>query len=97
MNISGGVSPDTVRPERIVFHPSGFSFLPCILQRQEPIRVEALVPEPPVKGLIIPIICKFSRPNKFRFLLVCPFIHLLGDIIDKAQSENQHIALIQYN
>ena len=68
-----------MRSPLIVVSPPGLNLLPGIIQRQEPVDVQTLVPEAAIKRLDEGIVHRLARTAEVQryLVLICPLIHLL--------------------
>ncbi len=68
------IAQGTVRPEPVIVLPPALYLLSGIFDGQEPVHVQALVPEAAVKGLDEGIVHGLSRPREAQLyhVVVCP-------------------------
>lgn len=68
-------------PETIVFLAPVLGFIPCVVQRWEPVYIQALVAETAIKRFNVRAICWFTRPREIQHyvLVVGPAVERLAD------------------
>jgi hypothetical protein len=68
-------------PFGIVLDPPRFDDLPRLLQRREPVLIQAFRPEMPVETLDVRIVRRLAGPGEFELhaVLVRPSVECLGD------------------
>jgi len=58
------IAESAVGPIFVIVLPPTFDLVPGIIQAEEPVLVEAFLPEPTVEGLDIGIVCRLPWPGK---------------------------------
>ena len=53
-----------MRPLRVVFDPPGFDDPPDLRHRDEPVLVQALVPEPAIEALDVGVLVRLAWPDE---------------------------------
>ncbi|MCW0342270.1 hypothetical protein NB703_000363 [Pantoea ananatis] len=60
-----------MRPLAVIFHQPAISNLPCLIQRSEQIKIQALCPVRPVKTFDKGILRWLAGPDKFQYHTMC--------------------------
>jgi hypothetical protein len=75
------VAEGAVRPFFVIAPLPSFDLIAGIIKAEEPVLVEALLPEPPIKRLDISVVCRLPRTREVQrdMVPVSPKIDVLGD------------------